>query len=440
MSTGKSEPTLESGTEKPNIIFILTDDLGYRDLGCYGQENIVTPNIDSLAANGMRFTDCYSGSAVCAPSRSVLMTGQHTGHTTVRGNFAKKGGILVLDNGSPQRRAGLKEEDTTVAQLLKESGYHTGITGKWGIAEPDTAGVPNRKGFDEWFGYLNQRRAHTYYPPYLWRNGEKVVYEENEGEARGRYSHDMFTEYALDFIERRANGPFFLYLPYTVPHGKFEVPDLGDYADKPWPENAKAFAAMVSRLDRDVGSIMSLLREKGISRNTVTFFCSDNGASSNWDGIFDSLGPFRGRKGDLYEGGIRVPMIAHWPGHIPKGVSDAPWYFADFLPTAASISGTEPAGGVDGANVLPALLGEEQDLGERPLYWEFYSGGFQQAVRLGDWKGVSPGMGEPFELYYLPDDVGESDNVAEEHPELVETIRGIMQREHTPSENWPVGE
>ena len=423
--------------EKPNIIFILADDLGYCDLGCYGQKNIATPNIDRMAAEGTRFTDCYSGSAVCAPSRSVLMTGQHTGHTRIRGNFAMKGGIMVLDNGPAQRREYLRKEDTTVAEVLKGAGYSTGITGKWGVAEPGTPGTPNKKGFDEWFGYLNQRRAHTYYPPYLWRDEEKVELEGNRDGGRKEYSHDMFTEFALDFIERRAGETFFLYLPYTIPHGEFVVPELGNYANKPWSEREKSYAAMVSRLDRDVGRIIELLKEKGIDEKTIIFFCSDNGSGSNWDGTFNSLGPFRGNKGRLYEGGIRVPMIVRWPGHVPAGVSDAPWYFADFFPTAAAIAGVESPGNVDGTSILPTLLNQDQDLSDRSLYWEFYREGFHQAVRMGDWKAIRHGEGE-MELYNLKEDVGETRNVADEHPGLVEEVRTTMVDEHTPSESWLV--
>ncbi len=429
-----------SEAERPNIIFILTDDLGYKDLGCYGQDKILTPNIDSMPADGTRFTNCYSGSAVCAPSRSVLMTGQHTGHTRVRGNFAKKGGVMVLDNGSPQRRAGIKSEDITVAQRLKEAGYSTGITGKWGIAEPNTPGIPTKKGFDDWFGYLNQRRAHTYYPPYLWRNGEKAILEENIGDREGCYSHDLFTDFALEFIEKNADGPFFLYLPYTTPHGKFEVPDLDQYSDKPWPEKAKAFAAMVTRLDNDLGRIFSLLEDKGIDENTLTFFCSDNGASSNWDGLFESLNGFRGRKGDLYEGGIRVPMVVHWPGHVPHSVSDSPWYFADFLPTACSLAGIEKPGNIDGVDVTPTLVGEPQELEQRHMYWEFYSKGFHQAVRFDKWKAVRHSSKGTTELYDLSDDVSESKDLSEDNPKLVREIEAKMDESHEPSPNWPVGE
>jgi len=422
--------------ERPNIIFVLADDLGYRDLGCYGQPRILTPNIDRMAAEGVRFTQCYAGSPVCAPSRSVLMTGQHTGHTRVRDNFAKKGGIVVLDNGPPQRRVGLEREDITVAQILKEAGYATGITGKWGLAEPGTPGLPTRKGFDEWFGYLNQRRAHTYYPPFLWRNEEKVLLQGNQDGGRRQYSHDMFTDFALDFIRRHADEPFFLYLPYTIPHQEYDVPDLGPYGDEDWPPEAKAYAAMVSRLDRDVGRIMEMLRDLGIYRSTVTFLSSDNGAARTWDGIFDSGGRLRGTKGSLYEGGIRTPMVVHWPGHFPPGVSDAVWYFADFLPTAAELARAKPPEDLDGVSVLPTLLGREQRLDRRCLYWEYYGGGFQQAVRFGNWKAIR--RGERLELYDLARDLGETNDLAEENLNIVRSMLGRMDESHTPSKNWPV--
>lgn len=344
-----------NGTQ-PNIIFIMADDLGYHDLGSYGQRLIHTPNIDRLAAEGMRFTQCYAGGSVCAPSRSVLMTGQHLGHTTVRGNFGRVGGKLVLDNGSPQRRVSLKQSDVTVAEVLKKTGYATGITGKWGVGEPQTPGIPNKQGFDEWFGYLNQRRAHSYYPMYLWRNEEKVFLNGNRGGKEGQYTHDLITDFALEFVRKRANEPFFLYLPYTVPHQEFVIPDIAPYENEDWPHDAKVYAAMVTRMDRDIGRLMELLQQRNIDRQTMIFFCSDNGAANRWDGIFNSASPFRGHKGELYEGGIRTPMIVRQPGKIPAGVtSDIPWYFADVLPTLTELAGGNLPDDVDGMSILPIL-------------------------------------------------------------------------------------
>lgn len=423
---------------KPNIIYIMADDLGYFDLGCYGQEKIKTPNIDQLAEDGMRFTQCYAGSTVCAPSRSVLMTGQHTGHTRIRDNFAKVGGVKVMDNRGLQRRPCLKKEDTTVAELLKDAGYKTGITGKWGLAEPNTSGVPNKKGFDRWFGYLNQRRAHTYYPPYLWQNEEKVILEKNKYNQRGTYSHNLFTQYALDFIKDNRKEPFFLYLPYTIPHGSWEIPDDSPYSNKSWSQKARNFAAMVTLLDKDVGRIMDLLKKLGLYEDTVIFFCSDNGGGSRFQDIFNSNGPFRGYKGDLYEGGLRIPMIVSWPGEIPAGeVNDETWYFADFLPTAADIAGIDIPDDVDGVSILPTLLEKNQNLKDRYLYWEHFSN-FKQAVRKGKWKAVRFGLEEPLELYNLAKDIGEENNVSDEHPEIVKEIEQYLEGARTKSETFPV--
>ena len=429
----------KNSAKKPNIIFIMADDLGYGDLGCYGQKQIQTPNIDRLADEGTRFTQCYTGSTVCAPSRSVLMTGQHTGHTRVRNNMGKVGGTLVLDNGSPQRRVPLEPEDVTVAEVLKQAGYVTGITGKWGLAEPDTDGVPNRQGFDEWFGYLNQRRAHTYYPPYLWRNEEKIMLEGNADGRREQYSHDLFTEFALDFIRRHKAGPFFLYLPYTIPHAKYEIPSTEPYSDKSWGADAKVHAAMITRMDRDIGRIMKLLKELAIDEQTLVFFCSDNGAAKRWEGIFDSSGPLRGHKGDLYEGGIRTPMIVRWPGKVPAAkISDAVWYYADVLPTFAELAGVKPPSNIDGISVLPAILGRKQRTDDRFLYWEFPAGNFQQAVRWRYHKAVRLAPEKPLELYNLAEDIAEQNNIAAEHPDVIAKIEAYLRTARTDSPNWPV--
>jgi arylsulfatase A-like enzyme len=425
--------------KKPNIIFIMVDDLGYGDLGCYGQKHILTPNIDELATEGMRFTDCYTGSTVCAPSRSVLMTGQHTGHTRVRNNMAKVGGTFVTDNGSPELRVPIEAEDVTVAEVLKQAGYATGITGKWGLAEPNTDGVPTRQGFDEWFGYLNQRRAHTYYPPYLWRNEEKVMLKANADSKRGQYSHDMFTRFALDFVRRHKDGPFFLYLPYTIPHAKYEIPSTEPYTNKSWPDDTKVYAAMVTRMDRDVGRIMKLLKELDIDERTLVFFCSDNGAQRRWEGMFDSAGPLRGQKTNLYEGGIRTPMIVRWPDKVPTGkTSNAPWYFADVMPTFAEIAGTTTPSNIDGISILPTLLGKRQRTDDRFLYWEFPAGKFQQAVRWRNYKAIRSAPGKPLELYDLSQDIGEENNIAKDKPEVIAKIEAYLKTARTDSPNWPI--
>ena len=422
------------GDRKPNIIFILADDLGYGDLGCYGQRLIETPNIDALAAEGIRFTQCYAGSTVCAPSRCALMTGLHTGHARVRGN----------------KLIPLRPRDVTIAEILKGAGYTTAIIGKWGLGEPGTTGVPNLKGFDEWFGYLNQRRAHNYYPEYLWRNTEKYWIKGNMNGKKGVYSHDLFTEEALKFIRRNRGNPFFLYLAYTIPHANnelgrktgngMEVPSDEPYSDRSWPQVEKNFAAMVTRMDRDVGRIVSLLKELGIDGETVIFFSSDNGPhreGGHDPKFFKSSGPLRGIKRDLYEGGIRVPMIVRWPGKIkPGSVSDQVWAFWDFLPTAAEIAGVEPPRGIDGISMLPALLGKEQGDHEY-LYWEFYERGFDQAVRMGDWKGVRH-LDRKIELYNLSEDIGERRNIAADHLDIVNEISKIMREAHLDSPNFPI--
>lgn len=433
----ETENKHKTSSAKPNIIFIMADDLGYADLGCYGQKEIKTPCIDRLAKEGMLFTDCYSGSAVCAPARSVLMTGQHTGHTTVRGNFGLGGGVGL---GGGKGRVPLKKDDVTIAEVLKKAGYVTGMTGKWGLGEPNTTGEPNEQGFDEWFGYLNQRRAHTYYPTFIWRDKEKVMLDGNKDGKKTEYTHDMFSEFAIDFIERHKENPFFLYIPYCIPHSKFELPDLGIYKDKPWDKDEKAYAAMVSRMDSDVGRIMDTLEKAGIGDNTYVFFCSDNGAAKRWK-PFDSCGPLRGIKRDAYEGGIRTPMIVRCPNHIkPATTSDLPWYFADVMPTCAAIANTKPPKNIDGVNILPTLEGKNQDLRKRYLYWEFYEGNGWQAVRFGDWKGIQQGHKTdkklPVELYNLKDDIGEKNNIADKHPELVAKVKKIFKEAHTPSEHF----
>jgi arylsulfatase A-like enzyme len=422
----------EQAVTRPNILFVMADDLGWGDLGCYGQKHIRTPNLDRLAAEGTRFTDVYAGASVCAPSRSVLMTGQHTGHTRVRGNAAVTGGV------GPQRRVPLEPQDRTVAEVLQKAGYATGITGKWGLGEPGTAGIPTRQGFDQWLGYLNQQHAHNYYPDYLWRNEERLELLANTDGKQGRYSHDLFTDFALDFVRQHQAKPFFLYLAWTIPHGKYQIPSLEPYADEKWEHDYKVHAAMVTRMDRDFGRLMGLLKELKIDDRTIVFFCSDNGAVLRRDGVLDSAGPFRGQKGTQYEGGLRTPMIVRWPAQVPAGkVSDVPWYFADVLPTLADLAGATVPENVDGLSVLPTLLGQPQELGGRRLYWEQYSGGFQQAVRAGRWKAHRKADGM-MELYDLARDPAEKRNVAREFPEEVQRLAVFMKEAHTDSPYWPV--
>jgi arylsulfatase A-like enzyme len=430
-----------ASARSPNIVFILADDLGYGDAGCYGQKQILTPNIDRLAQEGIRFTQSYAGSTVCAPSRCALMTGKHTGHCTIRGN----------------KLVPLRPDDTTVAELLKAAGYRTGLIGKWGLGEPGTTGIPNRKGFDYFYGYLNQVHAHNYYPDYLWKNEAKVPIEGNVVKAgvasqRAQYSTDLFTREALTFLEQRSDKPFFLYLAYTLPHANnergsvegngMEVPTDAPYSDKPWPQPQKNHAAMITRLDADVGKVMKRLKDLGLDDNTIVFFSSDNGPHKEGGAdpqFFHSSGPLRGFKRDLTEGGIRVPTIVRWPGHVKAGaVSDQVWAFWDFLPTAAELAGAKLPSGLDGLSIVPTLLAKGEQKHHDYLYWEFHERGFQQAVRMGDWKGVRLKRGEPLELYDLKTDVGEMRNVAKEHPEVVAKIESYLKKARTVSDQFPV--
>ncbi|HRI87183.1 MAG TPA: arylsulfatase [Candidatus Hydrogenedentes bacterium] len=421
----------------PNIIFIMADDLGYADLGCYGQKRIQTPSIDRLAAEGMRFTQCYAGAPQCAPSRCVLMTGQHAGHATVRGNHGQN----APRHDGEENRIPLRAEDVTVATLLKRAGYATGITGKWGLGEPGSTGLPNDHGFDEWFGYLNQNHAADYYTDYLWRNKERQIIEGNLEGRRTVYSADLFSDFSLDFIRKNQASPFFLYVATTIPHKNLEVPDLGDYADEAWPDEAKAFAAMVTRMDTHVGQIMSLLKELNLDRKTIVFFTSDNGSAKGWEGTFDSCGPLRDKKFSLYEGGIRCPMIVRWPDRVPAGAtSDAVWYFADVLPTVAGLANAKVPVPVDGTDVTAALLGTAKEMPERFLYWEVPQGDskpLRQAVRWKHWKVVRHGSDGELELFDLRTDIGESHNVAAQHPDVTKRILDFLKTARTPSPHWP---
>lgn len=407
---------------RPNIIFITSDDLGHYDLGFRGGP-IQTPNLNRLAAEGMRFTSAYSGCSVCAPARSCLMTGYHTGHTTVRGN---SGGIP------------LRAEDVTVAQLLKAAGYVCGGYGKWGLGDVDTAGVPEKHGFDDFFGYYHQVHAHNYYTPYLWRSGKKVLLEGNDNGGNKVYSHYAIFEEMKKFIRANKDRPFFCFAPWTPPHGVYVIP--GDdpavalYKDKPWPQPVKNYAAMSSMIDRCVGETLALVKELGLDEKTIIFFCSDNGPPDRFEGTLNGAGPLRGQKGTLYEGGVRVPMLARWPGRIkPGSQSDLAWAFWDVLPTFTELAGAETPAGLDGISIVPTLLGEaaagHKQAGREYLYWEL---GQRQAVRTGgNWKGVRGKPAGPLELYDLAKDPGEANNVAADHPDIVAKIEGIMKSGRT---------
>jgi arylsulfatase A len=454
--TGCSQCLLSDGqsARRPNIIYILADDLGYGDLSCYGQEKFQTPNIDRLAREGMRFTQHYAGSTVCAPSRCVLMTGLHTGHCQIRGNK----GML------PEGQYPLETNTPTVARLLQSAGYRTGAIGKWGLGGPGSSGEPNRQGFDYFYGYLCQSLAHSYYPAHLWRNGEKVVLEGNDpGTQTGRYSHDLLISEALEFIRRCRSEPFFLYLPLTIPHAELTVPAdsleqyRGRFPETPWrgawrgPSSygsqdtpRAAFAAMISRMDGDVGRILDLLDELGLDEDTVVMFSSDNGPHKEGGAdpdFFRSSGPLRGYKRDLYEGGIRVPLLVRWPGRVEAGrVSDHIGAFWDVPATLCELAGAETPAPTDGLSFAATLLGRSQQ--PHPyLYWEFHEQGGKQAVRMGRWKGVRLEVNRrpegPIELYDLETDTAEADNVAEAHPEIVRRLGEIMQSAHTRSDVFP---
>ncbi|TWT95050.1 arylsulfatase [Neorhodopirellula pilleata] len=449
---------------RPNIVFILVDDLGYGDLGCYGQELIQTPRLDQMAAEGIRFTDFYAGNTVCAPSRSVLMTGQHMGHTHVRGNA-----------GGPDMSAqSLRDEDVTVAEVLKSAGYQTGLCGKWGLGDEAPGGregLPRRQGFDFFYGYLNQVHAHNYYPEFLWRNEQRAelgnVVQRVDGSYGGfsggwatqkiAYSHDLIATEALEFIQTNASTepdrkPFFLYLSLTIPHANNEatkgvgdgqeVPDYGIYADKEWPNQDKGQAAMISRMDADVGRILDLLSELGVEKDTVVMFSSDNGPHNEGGHNperFDPNGPLRGMKRDLSEGGIRVPLIVRWPGTTPAGTtSDHVGYFGDLMATAAELAGATPPANIDSISFVPTISGRpERQQTHDYLYWEFYEQGGKQAVRSGNWKAIRmPWMTGKTQLFDLSQDIGEAHDVANEHPGVVEAMEARMAEAHQPHPNW----
>lgn len=431
----------------PNIIYIMADDLGPGDVGAFGQRKIRTPHLDRLAAEGMCFDQFYAGAAVCSPTRSVLMTGQHTGRTPIRGNHGKAG----------VSRVPLPAATVTVAEVLKSAGYATALFGKWGLGEPGNEGIPNRQGFDRFIGYLNNDLAEFHHPEKIWRNETEVALPGNAGGRRGEYSSDFLTDEALAFIAENRARPFFLYLAYIAPHAQLDAPDdaVAEYRGK-FPEPAvaakggknahptpfAAYAAMVTRLDRGVGRVMDELRALDLESDTIVFFCSDNGAPDRL-GIpqyFGSQLGLRGFKGSLWEGGIRAPMIVRWPGQVPAGWrSDYAWGGWDLLPTAAALAGVKPPPGLDGIDVRAALRGEAR---QRPgyLYWENVQNTFTQAIREGDLKAVRLEPGAPIEVYDLRADPGEMRNLAASRPEFVARAAELFRTVRTESEHWPVGD
>ena len=440
---------------RPNIIFILADDLGYGDLGVYGQKIIQTPNLDRLAAEGLRFTQFYAGSTVCAPSRSVLMTGRHAGHTRVRGNAG-------ADNAAAQT---LAASDVTIARVLQQAGYATALIGKWGLGEMGSEGAPNRQGFDYFYGFVNQTHAHNHYPDFLWRNSEKVplpnivtpvgtVPGAGYAAKRVQYANDLFFEEARAFLERSRERPFFLLLSLTLPHANNEraralgdgqeVPDYGPYAAKDWAGPLKGQAAMITRMDRQIGELLAAARQLGLDERTLVIFTSDNGphkeGGTGYDpDFFDANGPFSGIKRSLTDGGIRVPFIARWPRRIAAGGTTAQvGHFGDVMATFAELAGARPPAALDSLSLVPTLLGRGTQAKHEYLYWEFYEGGFSQAVLLeGRWKGIrleSPAA--PIRLYDLASDPGEVVDVAASQPKLVQRITAIMRDAHVDNDYW----
>jgi arylsulfatase A-like enzyme len=432
--------------DRPNIIYVLADDLGYGDLSCYGQTTLMTPNLDKMAAEGMRFTQHYAGSTVCAPSRCVLMTGLHTGHATVRGN-------------GPSQLTG---KDLTFATLLQKAGYKTGGFGKWGIGNPPPLDDPNRHGFDEFYGYVNMFHAHNFFPEFMIRNGQyeylsNKVPDEYKGdkarEGRGvalekvEYAPFLIRDEMLKFIRKNHREPFFVYYALNIPHANneggrvgrgMEVPDHGAFRTTDWPEPEKGFAQMIRYIDRDMGTIFNTLKELGVDDNTIVFFSSDNGPhqeGGHLSDFFNSNGDLRGIKRDLYEGGIRVPLIARWPGKVEAGaVSGHVSGFQDMLATVCELAGLK-APKTDGVSMAPTLLGQERLQPRHDyLYWEFLEKGGRRAILKDGWKGVAlntlkTGLDE-FELYRVGDDIGEENNLAKKNPKVVEELKGLMEKAH----------
>ena len=441
---------------RPNIILILADDLGYGDPGYQGQQKIHTPNIDRMAAMGMRFTQCYAGTAVCAPSRASLLTGLHTGHTPIRGNRGYK----------PEGQYPFPDSSLTIASVLQSHGYTTGAFGKWGLGYPGSTGTPTKKGFTDFYGYNCQSLAHNYYPDHLWSNDQIIPLPGNTT-GDSIYSGDLIHQHALQFLQENKDKPFFLFLAYTLPHAALQVPHDSvytnyiarfheapktpgpddkktDYAFEPYPH--AAYAAMVTRLDRYVGEIIRQTQTLGLAANTLILFTSDNGPHHEGGGdpaFFHSSGPLRGIKRDLYEGGIREPFVAYLPGQIKPGATTRPFAFWDLFPTFEAFTGIPVTKDIDGLSILPLLQGHPEKAQQHEFfYWEFHESGGRQAVRRGKWKGVRLGVNTiadpPIELYDLEKDPGEQTNIAGQHPDIVRQIRMDMEHAHLSNKDWPL--
>jgi arylsulfatase A-like enzyme len=453
--------------QKPNIIYIYADDLGYGELGCYGQRKINTPNLDKIAREGIRFTQHYTSAPVCAPARCMLMTGKHSGHSYIRGNYE----LGEFGDDQEGGQMPLPAETFTIAKLMRQAGYVTGAIGKWGLGMNATTGEPNKQGFDYFYGYLDQKQAHNYYPTHLWENGKwdslnnpfiwvhhplpKDASDSAFNYFKGKeYSLTKMAEKTLAFIRQNKDKPFFLYLPYTGPHVSLQAPEeavkeyIGKFEEKPYRGERgyastlyplSTYAAMITYMDKQVGSIMALLKELGLDSNTMVLFSSDNGATFNVGGadtdFFNSAAGLRGKKQDLYEGGIREPLIARWPGKIAAGkVSDHLSVQFDLMATLSEITRVNALPN-DGISFLPTLLGKEKDQKKHAfLYFEFPEKTGQVAVRIGNWKGVKSNMkrdrNAPWEIYNLATDVNETTDVAAGHPDLVRQMETIMKREH----------
>lgn len=446
--------------EKPNIIFIMADDLGYNELGCYGQKIIKTPFIDRIASEGMKFTQFYSGSPVCAPSRCVLLTGYHTGHSYVRNNYEVKGGDGFLG------QMPVADSILTIAEILKKKGYATAAIGKWGLGRVNSEGDPNNQGFDLFFGYNCQRHAHNHYPRYLVRNKDTVWYVGNNRQLTGKYySQDEFIKEALGFIHENKDQPFFLYLPFIIPHLSVQVPEKSldmykgiineesyehhGYLKHPYPR--AGYAAMITHMDKGIGDILATLKDLELEKNTIVIFTSDNGPTYNRLGgsdseYFNSAGKFRGLKGRIYEGGIRVPFVVRWQGKIEAGTTnDHILAFQDILPTLANIAGASSliTADIDGINFVPTLLKEGKQKIHDHIYMEFPGYGGQQMVRMGKWKGVRKDIlkgNMHIELYNLEKDISEQNDVSDKNPKIINSIREIMNNEHVPSDIFPFEE